>query len=103
MNCLDYVHEQLTEKENTWLDIYLTTRNFPNNKTDVQVGELVVFVYGYHVGFGRLNDYYELETIECSDDKIVTRRLQFFDEKLKIAMINPKLKKGSELNNVKVE
>lgn len=102
MNCLDYVHEQLSDKSNTLLDIYLTTRNFPNNKIDIKVGELVVFTYGYHVGFGRLNDYYELETIECSDDKMVTRKLQLFDERLKIALINPKLRKGSELN-VKTE
>lgn len=97
MTCLDYVIENLTQNEGKKLKEILTNGEFFRNKSLIRKGDIVIFTHGYHVGFGRLAEYYDLETDEYSNGEKHHRVLSLYDDRLKIAIVNPKIKKGSEI------
>ena len=99
--CLEYVLENLIKSEQEPLKEVLTNKTFFRNKSQIMKGDCIIFTHGFHVGFGVIDEYLNVITDECSDGQIFTRTLSLYDDRLKIAKVNPKRKRGK--NNGKVE
>jgi len=99
INCLEYVIDNLTELEGERLKEILINKAFYRDKQSLKKGDKIIFTYGFHVGFATLHDYYELVTNECSENEIFSRTLSLFDDRLKIAIVKPKIKKGRIKND----
>lgn len=98
MNCLEYVESRLSEKTYSELEDILVSRSFITEKSLLNFGDVIVFVHGYHVGFGTVMECYELLTDEFSDGIHLKRTLSLYDSALKVALINPILEKGKKKN-----
>lgn len=99
--CLEYVLENLVKAEQEILKNVLLDKNFFRNKSQIKEGDKIIFTHGFHVGFGAIDEYLNVITDECSDGKIFSRTLSLHDDRLKIAMVNPKRKRGK--NSGKME
>lgn len=103
MNCLEYVKDNITETQSIALDEILINKTFIRPKSILQKGDRIIFTHGFHVGFGKVSDYHEIITDECSDNEIFSRTLSVYDDRLKIAVISPKMKKGNKIFKPKKE
>lgn len=95
MNCLDYVLSKLTKQQSEILKDALIDKVFFKDKSSLRKEDIIVFSHGFHVGFGVIGEYCEVLTDECSNNQIIHRHLDLYDERLKVVIVSPKLKRGS--------
>lgn len=96
MNCMEFVREKLTEKSMKQVENNILTVNYIRYKQGIKPNSIIVFTIGLHIGFAKLWGC-ELETIECSDNEILRRQFSLHDDNIKVVLINPEFRKGSEL------
>lgn len=98
MNCLEYVLDKIQAKDGKLLKERLSVhRGQSLNKSTIKEGEVFIFSHGYHVGFGVINEWYEVITCECSESQILSRTLSLYDERLKVVLYQPTFKRGKEV------
>lgn len=91
MTCLEYVME-ITKKykkdyQNEILDKLFMFETLHNivDKDAIPDGLFIVFVQQKHIGFAKVaKEYNELQTYECSDDKVFNRVLSLYDDSIHI-------------------
>lgn len=86
MTCIEFVLSKLNSKESKELERLLTVKNEWLDKNELEKGGIYIFVVGFHIGFGRLNDEHNLETIEYNDNNELRRLISLFDDNVKIVM-----------------
>lgn len=93
MNCLDFVINNVKEEDGL-LVLTLLESGMKLQKNNVRIGDLIIFAYNFHIGFGYITEFLNVKTIEVSDNLVLNRLLNLHDSNLRIIAINPKLKKG---------
>lgn len=94
MNCIQYVLDNLTKTESEKVTELIRNKTYIRNLSLVKPSDIVIFTQGWHIGFAQVNQYLELRTNEMESNFILNRNLYLYDSRLRIVLINPKLKKG---------
>ena len=84
MTCIDFVMSKCTKAEQKQIEKLLTTKKDWMDKNELQLGKVYIFVVGFHIGFGKLNDDFNLDTLEYDDGQELQRLLSIYDDNLKI-------------------
>lgn len=98
MTCLEYVQKKLNDDHKNELNDRLKNNNFLSKNVAPKAGTTLIFTQGYHIGFGKIDEYLNIVTAEYSDGMELCRVLSFYDDTVRIAMTNPILKKGEKIN-----
>lgn len=84
MTCLEYVIDNIPKKLKGTIEDNIINHIFLN-KQSIAIGDKVIFVQNYHIGFAELIDEFgTLKSDEYSDNEHLCRFLPLFDESLHI-------------------
>ena len=84
MDCMEFVLSKCTKAEQKEIERLLTSKSEWTDKNDLVIGDVYIFVVGFHIGFGKLNGEHNLETLEYNEGKELRRLLSIFDDNVKI-------------------
>lgn len=84
MTCLEYVIDKIPKKLKKEVEDNIINHNYMN-KQNICIGDKIIFVQNYHVGFAELIDEFgTLKSDEYNDNRHLCRFLPLFDESLHI-------------------
>lgn len=84
MTCLDYVMENMPKKNKKEIEDKIINHDYIS-KQNINIGNKIIFVQGFHVGFAELVDEFgTLKTDEYNNNEHLCRFLPLFDESLHI-------------------